>query len=272
MAGMENNTEGRRDGVWAQPYVLASGQTQFHELGHIRLWVTLLDQEWQVRSEMLDLDTDPASWTETIGHTLPSASVPLQRFIRENQSSTVMFLPALANRPTVIRPFQPLTIPAGGRCTIYVGTLLWMKVCVGDNQTVLTEIPLASPSMTWVGRTTMEGELCYASPSFARLVLEAVPKRPWRAVTPVTLINRREEPLLLERFSLPTPLLSLHQNERGQLWTPGVTVEVETDMNSASLHVEPSLLAAAGVCKHVADAREKVARGRLVRAFDRMFG
>ena len=58
MAGMENNTEGRRDGVWAQPYVLASGQTQFHELGHIRLWVTLLDQEWQVRSEMLDLDTD----------------------------------------------------------------------------------------------------------------------------------------------------------------------------------------------------------------------
>ncbi len=162
MAGMENNTEGRRDGAWAQPYVLASGQTQFHELGHIRLWVTLLDQEWQVRSEMLDLDTDPASWTETIGHTLPSASVPLQRFIREHQSSTVMFLPALANRPTVIRPFQPLTIPAGGRRPIYVGTLLWMKVCVGDKQTVLTEIPLASPSMTWVGRTTMEGELCYA--------------------------------------------------------------------------------------------------------------
>lgn len=51
-----------------------------------------------------------------------------------------------------------------------------------------------------------------------------------------------------------------------------VTVEVETDMNSASLHVESSLFAAAGVCKHVADAREKVARGRLVRAFDRMFG
>ena len=88
----------------------------------------------------------------------------------------------------------------------------------------------------------------------------------------MTLINRRDEPLLLERFSLPTPLLSLHQNDRGQLWTPGVTVEVETDMNSASLHVEQSLLAAAGTCRPVADAREKMARGRLVRAFDRMFG
>ena len=43
-------------------------------------------------------------------------------------------------------------------------------------------------------------------------------------------------------------------------------------MNSASLHVEQSLLAAAGTCRPVADAREKMARGRLVRAFDRMFG
>lgn len=269
---MENNTEGRRDGVWAQPYSLASGQTQYHQLGHIRLWVTLLDLEWQIRSEALELDADPASWTETIGHTLPAATIPVQRFIRKDQSSTVTFVPAVANRPTVIRPYQPLTIPAGGRCTIYVGTPVWMKVCVGENQSLLTEIPLALPSLTWVGKNTMEGELCYSSTSFARLVLEAVPKRPWRTVTPVTLINRRPEPLLLERFSLPTPLLSLYRNERGQLWTPGVTVEVETDMNSASLHVDESVLAAAGTCLPVAEAREKLARGRLVRAFDRVFG
>ena len=269
---MENNTEGRRDGVWAQPYSLASGQTQYHQLGHIRLWVTLLDLEWQIRSEALELDADPASWTETIGHTLPAATIPVQRFIRKDQSSTVTFVPAVANRPTVIRPYQPLTIPAGGRCTIYVGTPVWMKVCVGENQSLLTEIPLALPSLTWVGKNTMEGELCYSSTSFARLVLEAVPKRPWRTVTPVTLINRRPEPLLLERFSLPTPLLSLYRNERGQLWTPGVTVEVENDMNSASLHVDESVLAAAGACLPVAEAREKLARGRLVRAFDRVFG
>ena len=41
----------------------------------------------------------------------------------------------------------------------------------------------------------------------------------------------------------------------GQLWTPGVTVEVETDMNSASLHVEQSLLAAAGTCRPVAESQ-----------------
>ncbi|MBW4935723.1 hypothetical protein [Marinobacter sp. F4206] len=269
---MDSETDGRRDGVWAKPYNLASGQTQSHQLGQVRLWVTLLDKEWQVRSQTMEPDTDPVTWTETISHTLPSSDVPLQRFIRSGEAETVTFIPAVAALPTVIRPYQSLTIPAGGRCVIYVGTVVWMKVCVGDQQTVLTEIPLGAPSLTWVGRNTMEGELCYSSSSYARLVLEAVPKRPWRAVTPVTIVNRREEPLLLERFSLPTPLLSLHLNERGQLWTPGVTVECETEMNSASLHVEQTLLAAAGECQPVGPARENMTRGRLVRAFDRMFG
>lgn len=272
MATIDSGADAVRDGIWAQSYTLDSGQTQFHQLGHVRLWVTLLDLEWQIRHETLDLDTDPVSWTETVGHALPSADVPLQRFIRTGSTGEVRFVPALAPLPTVIRPYQPLTIPAGGRCVIYVGTLVWMKVFAGGSDTMLTEIPLAESSMTWVGRNTMEGELCYASPSFARLVLDAVPKRPWRAVTPVTIVNGRDEPLLLERFSLPTPLLSLHLNALGQLWTPGVTVECETDMSSASLRVDSTLLPAAGECRLVGEAREPVARGRLVRAFDRMFG
>ncbi len=40
-------------GAWNRDYVLESGQTQLHELGHLRLWLTLLDKEWQVRSQYL---------------------------------------------------------------------------------------------------------------------------------------------------------------------------------------------------------------------------
>lgn len=270
---MTEQTESQRDGVWAHPYQLASGQTQKHQLGHTQLWVTLLDLEWQIRVQSTTLGVDPEDWFESTGHTLPSVDLAVQRFVRSKDNGVVRFYPAMAGLPTVIRPFQPLTIPAGARCVLYVGTALWMKVCVGDPEVELAEIPLAPPSMTWLGRNTREGELCYASSTFGRLSLEAVPKRPWRAVTPVTIINEREKPLLLERFSLPTPLLSLHRNERGQLWTPGVTVECETDMNSASLHIEHSVIAEAGLCQLVAPAREKLARGRrLVRTFDHMFG
>ncbi|WP_144822655.1 hypothetical protein [Marinobacter piscensis] len=269
---MVNETADRREGIWAQPYELSPGETQYHKLGHVRLWVTLLDKEWQVRSETREPETAPTGWSESIGHQLPAASVSLERFVREGDASTVTFIPAVADLPTVVRPFHPLTIPGGTQCTIYLGTVVWMKVCAGDNQTPLTEISLEIPSLTWVGKNTMEGELCYASSNFGRLVLEALPKRSWRATTAVTIINRRAQPLVLERFSLPTPLLSLHQNERGQLWTPGVVVEVTTDMNAANLHVDQKLPAVAGPCRQVAPAREKTVRGRLVRALDRVFG
>ncbi|HBM48950.1 hypothetical protein [Marinobacter sp. UBA3607] len=267
--------EGQRDGVWAHPYQLASGQTQQHRLGHTHLWVTLLDQEWQVRFvvQQPEDSADPLTWFETIGHSLPSSEIPVQRFVRSGDNGEVCFIPAMASLPTVIRPSQPLTVPAGGRCVLYVGTNLWMKVCVGEGRSELTEVPLAVPSRTWLGRNSMEGEICYASSTYGRLALEAVPKRPWRAVTPVTIINRRERPLLLERFSLPTPLLSVYRNGQGLLWTPGITVECETDMNSASLRIDQSAPQAAGECELLAPAREKLAKGRrLVRAFDHIFG
>ncbi|GHD52571.1 hypothetical protein SAMN05216429_106111 [Marinobacter persicus] len=271
---MTEFTESQRDGVWAHPYQLASGQTQRHQLGHVRLWVTLLDMEWQVRHETLTPDADPLNWYETVDHFLPTSDTPLERFIRTpDDPGKVCYLPAMASLPTVIRPYQPLTIPAGGQCLLYVGTTLWLQVSVGQRPGVLTELPLASMSKTWLGANTMTGELCYASATYGRLALEAVPKRPWRAVTPVTIINRCEKPLLLERFSLPTPLLALYRNERDQLWTPGATIECETDMSSASLRIEHSVPPEAGDCRAIAPAREKLARGRrLVRAFDHIFG
>ncbi|MGM0953755.1 MAG: hypothetical protein ACQEW7_12340 [Pseudomonadota bacterium] len=272
---MIEQSESQRDGVWAHPYHLACGQTQCHQLGQIRLWVTLEDMEWQVRHEFLAPDADLPVWHESLTDSPPSTNASLQRFIRpDNDQGVVLYRPAMAALPTVIRPYQPLTIPAGGHCVLYVGTSLWVQIYFGDQQPLaLTELPLATPSKTWLGANTMQGEICYASATYGRLALEAVPIRPWRAVTPVTINNRREKPLLLERFSLPTPLLSLHRNERGQLWTPGVVVECETDMSSASLRIEPSVTAAAGSCELIAPAREKLAKGRsLVRAFDHIFG
>lgn len=261
-----------QDGQWATPYTLEPGQTQYHELSHTRVWITLLEQEWQIRYQRMAEDDDQQRWLQQVIEASHDAELNVQRFVRPDNGNQVQFLPAMSSLATVIRPFQPLTIPAASECMIYVGTLLWMRIQVGNKGTHLMDLPLADPSLTWVGRTTMEGELCYAAATFARLVLDAVPKRPWRAITPVRIVNQRNEPLLLERFNLPTPLLSLHRNEEGQLWTPGVTVTCETDMNSARLKIDHQLISAAGRCTLVAPAHEQAARGGLVRAYDRIFG
>ncbi|MFO7994774.1 MAG: hypothetical protein R6U69_11550 [Marinobacter sp.] len=261
-----------QDGQWGIHYTLEPGQTQYHELSHTRVWVTLLEQEWQIRSQRVPEDDNQKRWLQRVTDTLPDAEMDVQRFVRPDNGNQLRYLPAMSSLATVIRPHQPLTIAANSECMIYVGTLLWMRIQVGNKGAHLVELPLADPSLTWVGRTTMEGELCYSAATYARLVLDAVPKRPWRAITPVRIVNERPQPLLLERFNLPTPLLSLHGDEKGQLWTPGVTVVCETDMNSARLRIDHRLIAEAGHCELVAPAREQSARGGLVRAYDRIFG
>jgi hypothetical protein len=260
------------DGQWAQPYLLEPGQTHYHELSHTQVWVTLREQEWQVRYQRMVEDESQDCWLQTISHEAPAENLSEQRFVRPDSGNQVTYMPVMSRLAMVIRPYQPLTIAANSECTIYVGTLLWMRIQVGEKNTRLLELPLADPMMTWVGRNTMEGELCYSAATFARLILDAVPKRPWRAITPVRIINQQGEPLLLERFNLPTPLLSLHRNEQGQLWTPGVTVHCESGMNSARLRVDSGMIAAAGECTLVSPAREQHSRGGLIRAYDRMFG
>lgn len=259
-------------GRWHHPYHLESGQTQKHELSETRFWITLLDNEWQVRWERNAGETDRTEWRQSISHVLPSGDVKTHRFVRPDEGSQVTYLPALADRPTMIRPFQPLTIPAGRECTIYVATLVWLRVLVGHTQTQLLEMPLAEPSLTWVGRSTMDGDLCYTAPTYARLVLDAVPKRPWRAISPVRICNRRPEPLLLERFSLPTPFLPLYRNSRRQLWTPKVTVVCETDIDEARMRISSKMPADAGDCEMLAASRTRHDRGVLTKALDRIFG
>ncbi|WP_148861885.1 hypothetical protein [Marinobacter fonticola] len=259
-------------GRWHHAYQLESGQTQKHELSETRFWVTLLDSEWQVRWERNAGETDKTEWCQSISHVLPSSEVNTMRFVRPDEGDTVMFMPALADRPTMIRPYQPLTIPAGRECTIYVASLVWMRILVGHTQTQLLEMPLAEPSLTWVGRSTMDGDLCYTSPTYARLVLDAVPRRPWRAISPVRICNRRPEPLLLERFSLPTPVLPLYRNSRRQLWTPKVTVVCETDIAEARLRVASKTPPEAGECEMLAASRTRNDRGVLTKALDRIFG
>lgn len=259
-------------GQWNQPYQLISGQTQKHELSETRFWVTLLDNEWQVRWERDAGEVDRTDWRQATSHVLPGREVKEHRFIRPDEGGDVLFMPAMADRPTMIRPFQPLTIPAGRECTIYVATLVWLRILVGHTRTQLMEMPLAEPSLTWVGRSTMDGELCYTAPTYARLVLDAVPKRPWRAISPVRILNRRPQPLLLERFSLPTPSLPLYRNEKNQLWTPKVKVVCDTDMAQAHMRISRHMPAEAGNCEMLAESRLRHDRGVLTKTLDRIFG
>lgn len=112
---------------------------------------------------------------------------------------------ALADRPVVARPNQPLQLPSGEKVTLFVGIPLWFNLKRGED--ILLDTPFALLSDTWFGPDTRNGEVCYACPTHARLSMEGVARSAFKAITPVEIHNEDGAPLLIDKVNLPIPNL-----------------------------------------------------------------
>jgi hypothetical protein len=182
-----------------------------------------------------------------------------------------MVMPALADRAVVIRPDKPLYVPAGEEVTLYISTPLWMCIEVGEPAHLLQEIPSYRSSDTWFGASTLDGELCYASRTTARLLLEDVPPRFHRALTPILIHNEAEDALLLERIRLPVQHLSLFQAANDFLWTERVTLDREKSGEQAALHLGAGAPPEAAQARLIRPPRHPLRTNVIVRTFSSFF-
>lgn len=269
MSGIGNNGGDRVE--------LASGETLHNELGGFRLSISLLNNEWQVRTERAGDPPDDSEWRQWREPGVPGDNTALERFIRAGESGRIEIRPALADLPVVIRPYHPVHIPPDSDVTFYVSTIVWLQLVI-DTGRVLMEVPIRIPSWTWIGADTMEGEICYASQTQARLDPKALPASTWRAMSAVIVRNRGMEYLTLERFSFPAPMTPLfRQDDRGdgrvrRLWTPSLTIKCERSLATASIRIEGAPPEEAGSCTELTPARQMAERNHLIRTMDRIFG
>ncbi|MDH3674939.1 MAG: hypothetical protein OES12_05540 [Anaerolineae bacterium] len=226
--------------TWWGRFSFDSGQTAHWEIGPLKLAIQRLPNEWQLAYEQDEVtDAETTAWvhhpiTESIDRL---NYVNVERYVLGQTSETLQITPILADRPIVTRPVNPLYVPAGEETTIFVSSPLWLRVEVGDPAKAIQELPIARPSDTWFGPSTMEGELCYASRTKARLNLANIDLPAHRAITAVIIENRASTQLTVERFELPVPYLSLFECDRGVLWTEAVTMERTRDTEMATFQV-----------------------------------
>lgn len=197
------------------------------------------------------------------GDAVPDGA-PTLRYSFDAAPDSIDVRPRLADRPVVVRPESPLVVPPHETVTLYASTPVWMAISLeidrprrgrradaDDGLAVLTELPSSRPSDTWLGPNTREGELCYAVRTAARTEIDALPLRPHRAVTPLTIENRAASPLELQRVAVPMPYLALHVDRAGRLWSDGVRFVREPDEDTT---IEPA--------PHTPDGGEKLAEPR----------
>jgi hypothetical protein len=187
------------------------------------------------------------------------------RYLLNHGDRTIQIAPQLADRPVVARPMVPTELLPKERATLFISTVLWARVCVGDQQ--LAELATLRLSDTWFGATTLRGELCYASQTRALLRLDNVPYSAFRAIIPVTIDNQGEDNVKLERINVPVPHLTLYCDGE-KYWTSALAVLLEKNLATAKLHIDPAPPANATV---VATPRRPIRGGVFDRAVDLLF-
>ncbi|HJS74528.1 MAG TPA: hypothetical protein VJ921_09585, partial [Vicinamibacteria bacterium] len=159
---------------------------------------------------------------------------------------------------------------AGESITLYCSTPLWIRVEAGLTRVKLMESAIERPSDTWVGPSTREGEICYATQTAARLERSSVPRHPHRAVTELRIRNAANDTLLLEKVNLSVPYLSIYAGRDGVLWTESVLLERSSSTTIGRLQIghppEPS-----EVEKLTSARLRSEPGGVLVRAFSALF-
>lgn len=254
---------------WWEPFDLAAGKTAECVIGPLTVFLYRAADAWLVKAVNGDETESGATVCRRAG-TGEAGPEGATRFAFAETPSIVALMPLLADRPVVVRPRTPVSIPPGERATFYISTPVWVSVEVGAARLALCKFSGVRMSDTWFGPNTREGDLCYSTPTHARSRLDEVPRRPHRVVTPVEVRNESSEMLPVDKLSLPVPQLSVYGAHDGSLWTQAVTFVHRAKDAFAELKISEHIPAVSA--RLVSGPRVEPERGGLVRAFSGIFG
>lgn len=267
----KQQTETAYDHWWGQ-YSFALNQTGHWQVGASSLAITRLETEWQIQHLEKTLPEEGQNgWAVDLPGTRLDDDATVRRHLFQNTSSNLRVQPALADRPVVSRPVTPVHLSPRTKTTIFVSSPIWLVVSTIKPDLVLFDMPHQRPSDTWFGPSTWEGELCYAVRTRARLLLAETQLRPHRSVTSISIHNKGETIILLERLKLPVRHLALYTDAEGMLWTSDVTIVTEEEMASAELHIDRGVPRHANAAKLVTKARDRVESHVVRRALHTIF-
>ena len=200
-------------------YKNESKQYASAQIGPLELWIRRLSDEFHIavqhnpNSESV-LDTSPLKPLEDA----PDNCLEWSRWVVGQHFDTMQLLPVMPDRPVVVRPATPVSIPSGKEALFFVAVPIWVEISVfGPTKVILLQTPSVILSDTWFG-DPMTGELCYSMRTRARHKVTDSPVRPHRALCPVLIRNTTNEQLDVERFCVHVQNLTVYIGQN-RLWT-----------------------------------------------------
>ncbi len=213
--------------AWWGNFVVEEEQSRFWKINNIVLCLDRYNREWHIANYK---DTQLIQNTNT---PIPKEKFRFKTFTSRKDYNEIIIKPTLPDRAILSQLERPIALPAGEEILLFISSPCWIKIEVGNN-IILDEIPSKILSDTWAGKNTLEGELCYASPNHCSPRLEEITMDESRVLTPILIINRSKEYLLLNELRIPLPFLSIYSDPLNYLWTEQVSIYYEGDTHPSS--------------------------------------
>ena len=258
---------------WAGEYRLAAGDCASWQIGPFKLWASMLSSEIRLA---FDRGSDPLDSTLVVSASNATSEPPegskVRRFGFSQPPGSIELVPCLADRPIVVSPGDPLILPPHEQTTLFISTPLWVMVMAGKGTSPLLDQPTHRVTDTWFGPSTMEGELCYATRTNARMNLENLPVRPHRVISTVEIRNEAKSDLSIEKLRIPAQQMSVYATGAGHFWTESVTLDRKEEGETAAVRLGKGPPQQAPAANPVGGPRTQLPRGVLTRAFAGLLG
>ena len=258
---------------WWGEYHFELQQARAWQFGSLLFRLTRGLQEWRLEYHRPSVQYDyEQQWHEILD---PNFALPqpmqIERYMFKNTSSKIQLMPRLADRSVVIKPVDPIYIPAGQNGTLYISTPLWISGFVEGQRAPIFDLPVILPKDTWFGPDHRTGEICYATAVDGRTDLQQLRVRAFRAVTPIEFYNTSHQQLRFDRMNVPIPALPLFFSEStARLWTSQIRVFHESLGRQPRIRIENRTPAHAGQVQPIHSPRQE-AGSVLFNMFDSLF-
>lgn len=257
---------------WWGEYEFELNQPRAWQFGSLLLRITRGLQEWRLEYHRPIQQFDYEQQWHVMDD--PDFAFPqpvkVERYMFKSTQAKLQLMPRLADRSVVIKPVDPIYIPAGQRGTLYISTPLWVSGFVEGQRDPLFDIPVILPKDTWFGPNHRSGVIAYATSVDGRTDLQQLKSRAFRAVTPIEFHNVSNQQLRFDKMNVPIPALPLFYSESTQrLWTSQIKVLHEGLDKPPRIRIENRTPPHAGEVSYLHQPRENA--GVLFNMFDSLF-
>ena len=245
--------------IW-DPVEIPVGRCVSWKLGSLLLWTERYENEWHVLPVYSGDEADSGMDFSFRNKTEKPISTDWRHYLlREGLWAAPM--PAMPDRPIVMRPDRALVLLPGERARFFISLpicfrLLIGKSAVAKNKRKLYEFPIVPMANAWFG-DPVSGELCYFTAVRLYPEFDQTPLSPVRAVCPLMISNESDKDLSFDRICLHTEFLGIYRGP-SRFWTNEVNVIFKGSDQATQIMPSKTAPSFNGQTKLVCEARQVI--------------